>query len=534
MSFQAKRELLLQTAPRYQAASHSQKSTILDEFVAATGYERKYAIRLLSSPVTPPAPIKRPRAPHYGPAVQEALRVAWAASNGICAKPLIPFLPELVPILERHGHLSLTDTVRAQLLTLSPATADRLLRPIREATHPQGIGTTKRGTLLKHQVPVRTFTDWNETQSGFMEIALVAHCGGNAEGAFLYTLVLTDIASGWTECVPLLHRSQHAVIQALDHVRQVLPFPLLGIDTDNGTEFLNMELLAYCEREQLTFTRGRVGKKNDQCFVEQKNGAIVRQLIGYDRFEGMAAYRQLTEVYRAVRLYVNFFQPSMKLKEKHREGSRVTRTYQVAQTPWQRLQTDGTLTAETRTRLTTIYEVLDPVRLLSQLTTLQTALWTHAVLPGIDRFPNSKATIRFRNPPDTRTTSDEGECVGPAPSPLLDPTAPPAKRKYRRTKPSKGPRTYRTRLDPFADVWGEVSAWLAANPERTAKSIFVELQERYPGRFPDVHLRTLQRRVQEWRARTVLAFDDAWLEEEVLAGQKGLRSLRLIAELVAA
>jgi hypothetical protein len=277
-----------------------------------------------------------------------------------------------------------------------------------------------------------------------------------------------------------------------------------------------------------------VGKKNDQCFVEQKNGAVVRQLVGYDRFEGMAAYRQLTEVYRAVRLYVNFFQPSMKLKEKHREGSRVTRTYAAAQTPWQRLQADGVLTDETGTRLTAIYEVLDPLQLLEQLTSLQTALWTHAVLPGIDRFPTSKATIGFRNPPGTRTTSDEGDCAAPAPSVVLDPTAPPAKRKYRRTKPNKGPRTYRTRPDPFADVWDEISTWLAATPERTAKSIFVELQERYPGRFADAQLRTLQRRVQEWRSRTLVAFDDAWLEEEVLAGRGGLRPLRVIVELVAA
>jgi hypothetical protein len=534
MSFQAKRELLVQTASRYQAASHVQKSLILDEFVAATGYDRKYAIRLLTNPVTPPAPIRRPRAPHYGPAVQEALRIAWAASNGICAKRLVPFLVELVPILERHGHLSLTDAVREQLLALSPATADRLLRPIREASQPHGIGTTKRGTLLKHQVPVRTFADWNETQSGFMEIDLVAHCGGNAEGAFLYTLVLTDIASGWTECIALLHRSQHAVIQALDHVRHLLPFPLLGIDTDNGSEFLNAELLAYCEREQLTFTRGRVGKKNDQCFVEQKNGAIVRQLIGYDRFEGMAAYQQLSQVYRAVRLYVNFFQPSMKLKTKHREGSRVTRTYEVAQTPWQRLQTDGALTEERRTRLTTIYKLLDPVQLLEQLSSLQAALWNHAVLPGIERFPGRKDAIRFTNPVDSTTASDEGDSMSAAPSAVLDPTAPPAKRKYRRTKPNKGPRTYRTRPDPFADVWNEVSEWLAANPERTAKSLFVELQRRYPGQFGDVQLRTLQRRVQEWRARSRLAFDDAWLEEELLAERGGLRPLRLIPELVAA
>src|SRR5262249_13063249 len=176
------------------------------------------------------------------------------------AKRLVPFLPELLPTLERHGHLTLTDELRTQLLTLSPATADRLLRSVRNPDQPQGISTTKPGTLLKHHIPIRTFADWNEAQPGFMEADLVAHCGGSTEGAFLHTLVLTDIATGWTECLPLLHRSHAAVIQALDHVRQLLPFPLKGFDTDNGSEFLNTELLAYCEREQITFTRGRAGK----------------------------------------------------------------------------------------------------------------------------------------------------------------------------------------------------------------------------------------------------------------------------------
>jgi hypothetical protein len=206
----------------------------------------------------------------------------------------------------------------------------------------------------------------------------------------------------------------------------------------------------------------------------------------------------------------------------------------VAQTPWQRLQTDGALTEERRTRLTTIYKLLDPVQLLEQLSSLQAALWNHAVLPGIERFPGRKDAIRFTNPVDSTTASDEGDSMSAAPSAVLDPTAPPAKRKYRRTKPNKGPRTYRTRPDPFADVWNEVSEWLAANPERTAKSLFVELQRRYPGQFGDVQLRTLQRRVQEWRARSRLAFDDAWLEEELLAERGGLRPLRLIPELVAA
>jgi hypothetical protein len=265
MSFRAKRELLAQVAPRYTEAGHAQKSVILDEFLAATGYARKYAIRLLAKPVAVPGPIRRPRAPRYGPAVREALRVAWAAVNGICAKRLVPFMPELVRALERHGHLAVTDEVKALLLRLSPATADRLLRPVRR---PHGIGTTRPGRLLKQQVPVRTFAEWTDVRPGFLEADLVAHCGGNPEGPFLHTLTLTDVATAWTECLPLLHRTQSAVVEALDRARQLLPFPLLGLDTDNGVEFLNAELLAYCQREQVTFTRGRTANKNDQCFVE--------------------------------------------------------------------------------------------------------------------------------------------------------------------------------------------------------------------------------------------------------------------------
>jgi integrase-like protein len=251
LSFKSKRELLLQIAPRYREASPALKTVILDEFVAATGYARKYAIRLLSHPVVPKLTIERPRPPHYGPEVQQALHLAWTAANHICAKRLIPFLPTLVESLERHGHLQLSEECRTQLLAMSPATADRILRPAR--THERrGIATTRSGTLLKQQIPVRTFADWNDATAGFMEADLVAHCGASTEGSFLYTLTLTDIATGWTECLPLLTRNQEAVVAALKRARQLLPFPLLGIDTDNGMEFINMELLSYCEAEQLT------------------------------------------------------------------------------------------------------------------------------------------------------------------------------------------------------------------------------------------------------------------------------------------
>ena len=361
MSFRSKRELLAQVAPRYQHAGHTQKSVILDAFVAATGYARKYAIQLLAQPPLPvPTAIRRPRAPRYGSVVQAALEIAWAAANGIGTKRLIPFLPKLVPTLERHGHRTLTDEIRTQLLTLSPATADRLLHRARANGQPHGISTTKAGTMLKRQIPVRTFADWNDAAPGFFEADLVAHCGERPDGAFLSTLVLTDVATGWVECQALLYRSQDQMLQGLTRARQRIPFPVLGSDTDNGGECINTDLVAYCDQEQITFTRSRPYQKNDQCFVEQKNGAVVRQFVGYDRFEGEPAYRQRVERYRALRLYVNFFQPSMKLKEKRREGTHVRRSYAPAQTPFERLCATTVVPEERHARLDAIFPARDP------------------------------------------------------------------------------------------------------------------------------------------------------------------------------
>jgi len=253
---------------------------------------------------------------------------------------------------------------------MSAATAERLLRSQRTLGL-RGLSTTRAGTLLKQQIPIRTFEEWKETRPGFLEADLVAHCGADIEGGYLYTLTLTDIATGWTECLPLLHRSQEAVVAALQRARKLFPFPLLGIDTDNGGEFINGVLVAYCEQEQITFTRGRPYQKRDQCFVEQKNGAIVRQVVGYDRFVGEHAYRQLTELYRALRLYVNCFQPSMKLLSKQRDGKKVRCIYDPAKTPLQRLLLSGVLPVQKQQELTEVAQALDPVRLLQQLELLQ-------------------------------------------------------------------------------------------------------------------------------------------------------------------
>jgi len=393
-----------------------------------------------------------------------------------------------------------------------------LLRPARTGHGPRSLSTTKPGALLKRQIPIRTFVGWDEAQPGFVEADLVAHCGLRAAGAFLYTLVLTDVATGWTECLPLLHRGQHAVIHALDRARQLLPFPLFGLDTDNGGEFLNEELRAYCRREQITCTRGRAYRKNDQCFVEQQNGVIVRQLVGYDRFEGEAAYRQLTEVYRAVRFSINFFQPSMKLREQQRDGSHTRRRYDPAPPPYRRVLARDPLTPDTHQRLAALAQTLDPVRLLHQVEALLDALWRHAVflVPGgaVTAVPTPQAArVAFQ-------IASRAPVAGHAPSAgqEADGTGYPTRR-YRRTKRQRGPRWWRTRPDPFAAVWDEVAAWLAAQPERTAKSIFVALQQRDPGQFPAVQLRTLQRRVQAWRADALLTFDDQWLHEDVLTPQ---------------
>ncbi len=378
LSYQARREVLQQVAPQYREASSSQKRTLLDAFVATTGYHRTYARWLLNHVEEVQQTHGRSQLRKYGPDVQHALFLAWHAANRICAKRLIPFLPTLLEALERHEHLHLTEECRKQLLSMSAATADRLLRSQRRLGQ-RGLSTTRAGTLLKQQIPIRTFEEWKETQPGFLEADLVAHCGTDIEGNYLYTLTLTDVATGWTECLPLLYRSQETVLAALQQARLLFPFPMLGIDTDNGGEFINEAVIAYCEQAYITFTRGRPYLKNDQCFVEQKNGAIVRQVVGHDRLVGEHAYRQLTELYRALRLYVNCFQPSMKLLSKQREGKKMRYVYDPAKTPLQRLLLSGILPAEMQQELLEAANALDPIRLLHQLEQLQQAVFRCAV-----------------------------------------------------------------------------------------------------------------------------------------------------------
>jgi hypothetical protein len=369
--------------------------------------------------------------------------------------------------------------------------------------------------LLKHQVPIRTYADWNETGPGFFEADLVAHCGSSAAGAFLWSLVLTDIATGWTECLALRHREGEAVIAGIDRLRTRLPFPLLGLDCDNGAEFLTYAMLAYCEREQITFTRGRVANKNDQCFVEQKNGSIVRQLVGYDRYEGEIAYRQLAELYRAVRLYVNFFQPSMKLKEKQRQGSRVRKRYDQAQTPFQRLLASEQLEETGEVHLQEVYQTLDPVQVLKQIRILQEGLWRHAVQAPPAEEPLPPTVFDLQACLSAGGVTGMNGKLSPELMELLDTTPEQQqKRKYHRQKKHAQPRTYRTRKDPFEEVNAELHRWFLEAPDSTGKMLLQKLQRHYPDRYPDRLLRTLQRRLRVWRQEVILAYDDRLIHED--------------------
>jgi hypothetical protein len=381
MSQTSKRELVAEVRARYTLGNRTVKHQILDELVATTGYHRKYAIWVLNHRPQRPAHKRRVRPPKYTGPVRAALEKVWRAANGICSKRLVPVLPQYVEALERYGELRLDAETRQLLLALSPATADRLLKRARAGCRPHGLSTTKPGTLLKQAIPVRTFAQWDDAQPGFMEVDLVAHCGAAARGEYLNSLDMIDVKTRWVELAALLNRSQTTVSAAIVECRRRLPYPLLGLDSDNGSEFINNDLKRYCEQEHITFTRCRPYKKNDQAYVEQKNWTAVRQVVGYDRFEGQAAYEALKALYLPLRVYLNFFQPVMTLIEKHRNGAKVTKRYDEAKTPYQRVLDSPDVAEGVQARLRALYPTLNPAALLRLIESRQQALWKLAVQP---------------------------------------------------------------------------------------------------------------------------------------------------------
>ena len=478
MSLPARREMLASIREKYQLGNWEIKNQLLDGFIAATGYDRKHAIKLLNGNVKlSSVPFKkRSKSIRYDEPVIQALKMLWHVSHQICSKRLVPFLPELVETLERHGHLSLTQDVKRRVLSVSPATLDRLLQEER-IKNKTSISATRAGSLLRDKIRVRTFADWNEKSPGFFEADLVAHCGESTMGVFLNTLVMTDIVTGWTECIGLIRKTAGDVILGLNTVRQLAPFKILGFDVDNGCEFINYEVMSYCEKNAITFTRSRAYKKNDQAHVEQKNGSIVRRLIGYDRYETEAAWEAMCNLYAVLRLYINFFQPSLKLLKKTRQGCKTIKKYDKAKTPYQRLLMSEHILPSVKDQLTQQYMDIDPIILKEKIGQLQNQLWKHAwksaVIPVIDELNLNE--------------KDQQETYSETP------------RLYRRTKRLLCKRYWRTRKDPFEAVQEWIKMEIQLKPSIIAKEILNKLMEKYPHDFYKGHLRSLQRRVSEIR-----------------------------------
>ena len=378
------KEYLEAVQGRYQKATRQEKGRILDEFVRVTGYHRKAAIRLLARGYEKGGTNRPGRPKEYGLEVLAALKRVWEASDRMCSRRLQPFLPELVRVLEQHGELAVPMEIKDQLCRMSQATIDRLLRPYRHRGLRRPFSTTKPGSLLKAAIPMRTFTDWDDKRPGFLEIDLVAHCGESTEGFYLNTLSAVDVATGWVECQGVWGKGQQRVGAAIHRTGQCLPFPLLGLDSDNGSEFINHHLYAYCQRNRITFTRSRPYKKNDSAYVEQKNWSVVRRLVGYDRYSSKEALAQLNRLYRLVRLYTNFYQPVMQLQHKTRHGAKVHKVYDQARTPYQRVVEAGVLTEAQQKTLAEQYQSLNPVKLLEQINQALERLWDLADTKSIN------------------------------------------------------------------------------------------------------------------------------------------------------
>ncbi len=478
-----RKELIEAVGARYRSGSKNERIAILDEFVALTGYHRKHAIRVLGSE---PAPDVRRQSRNrlYDEAVRQALIVLWEAGDRLCGKRLKVLIPVLIEAMQRHGHLELDGVVKAKLLQVSAATIDRALGEARAHIDGQRRRRTGVGAAIRRSIPVRTFADWHNPPPGFFEVDMVEHCGGpKTDGDFVHSLVLTDIDSGWTECIAMPVRNQTLIVEALKIVADVLPIAMLGVDTDNDSAFMNQTVFDYCKDHHLEQTRSRAYKKNDQAWVEQKNGAIVRRLVGYGRLSGLAATQALAQLYAASRLYINFFQPSFKLKSKTRDGARVSKTYHPPATPCNRLLASARVSEAVKRQLEQQFVGLDPVRLLRDIRAAQQLL-------------SDMAAHGPRDCPMAVPMTDMPAFLGSLSTAWRDGEVRPTHQK------KKGAvRWWRTRVDPFADAWPVVEGWLISEPTATAKELLNRLTRMAPEAYASkAQLRTLQRRISAWRA----------------------------------
>lgn len=519
----ARAELANAVRQRYRSSNGKDKRRILDEFIAATGYHEKAAIRVLNREAIAKPPQRRRRPLLYDESARGALIVLWEASDRVCGKRLKALLPVLLPALERNGHLHLDAQIRCGVLSMSASTIDRLLREPRSASRARK--ARRAVPEARRRIKMRTFADWNEPPPGSMEMDLVAHCGELNRGSYVHSLVMTDIASGWTEAAPLVVREGSLVVETLERIRMALPFGLRALDVDNGSEFVNERLIEYCLQHGIELTRSRPYRKNDQAWIEQKNGAVVRKLLGYRRFEGLAAARAMARLYGASRLFVNFFQPSFKLAAKHRDGAKVIKRYHPPQTPCERLLLAQDMSPEAKGKLREIAAELDPLKLLEEVRAMQaylSALADGDAPPAMTAHPPDLAAfiaslssawhageIRptfsieakpryLRGLQKIAVASPMTAAVKVPPSALkTEPaaTADPISEKLQPVYAQPG----QARVQALRMAWPIVSRRLEGLPTLNARQLFEELCIQFPGRFTPKQYKTLCRRVSRWR-----------------------------------
>jgi Integrase core domain len=475
----ARREVVCAVAERYRSARRMEKGRILDELCSTTGWHRKHAVRVLRQPETRKGiHALRERRRRYGAIIKDALTALWEASDRVCGKRLKVMIPTLLPALEEHGRLKLGKGDRDLVLAISAATIDRALGDVKIAA--SGGKRRRAGfySAIRREVPIRTFNDWKGPPPGYCEVDMVAHGGTSVAGSFIQTLTMVDVATGWTECLPLITRDGSLVVEAIKHVQSLFPWLLRGVDFDNDSAFMNDTVVPWCREQKLEVTRSRAYKKNDQAFVEQKNGAVVRRLMGYGRFDGVETARVMSRLYAAARLYVNFFQPSFKLKEKRREGAKVIKRYHPPSTPYERALAHPKVPAAVKQRLRDQYRTLDPVALLADIRTAQDELGNR-----IDRRAgNARCQPRAGDgtaPQRVQSSTPDAAAFARTLGTTIEARDPRAT--HRRPK-----RSYKKRIRMPSKLDQHVATiedWLAAEPQLTALAIVCRLSARHPEQF---------------------------------------------------
>jgi len=387
----ARREVTKVTAARYRKAGKKGKGRILDEFCRLTGYSRCHAGLLLrnygknrvvrhGSEAVKLVPVKRGRKPAgrprvYGVEVQKALKGLWAQFDFMCGKRLQPFLRTALALMVRHDELAISEAVYEQLQNISASTIDRLLAQEKARMHLKGRTHTKPSRLLHAQLPVRTWADWDDvSEQGHIQMDTVGHDGGNARGKFAFTLNATDYFCEWTERRAVKNRAQRWVFQAIQEIRRALPFELKSINTDAGGEFININLINYCQKEGILFTHGRPARKNDNSLVEQKNYDLVRKIVGYLRYDTEEQLAVLNQIYRLHGMLSNYLYPSQRLVDKRREGSKVYKKHDKPESPYQRLMSSESVSTGCKMRMRVQYYRLCPLQISRQIAELQEQL----------------------------------------------------------------------------------------------------------------------------------------------------------------